>query len=292
MRIRLAAVLTVGALVSIGCKGSGSSGDAMPAAPTAPSVPAAQPPAVNVGGVSWTGQASSDQGSSGTLQLNLQQTGAQVTGTIFHLLSQSGPFVGTVSGSTISFNFSVGNSGAGCGNAISGTATVSSVNQMITPPNATSTISGTFSGKDCTGNPVTNGTFTTSLDGFSATRFPIAGTWTGFLPPPLGGGGWTWTLAQNGDVNGGNLTGSVTVANNTLNLGTGPVTGTYTNVFPGAPSLISAVTNVSFPGACPATLAVTWGNFTGDGLQWVAASFSGSDCNGPFAAFKPLIKRQ
>jgi hypothetical protein len=242
--------------------------------------------------------------------LSLHQTGTQVTGGIF-VLGHSGTFTGTISGNALVFNFNVnGENCKGSGDAISGTATVKSVNTMVARPNTTNTMNGTFSGKDCAGGPVTNGTFTVSLQDdpsiqdktLSATRFPIAGTWTGFLPPPLGGGSWTWTLAQDGDVNGGNLTGSVTFTNgNTLNLGTGTVTGTYTNVFPGPPEWSSAVTNVSFTGACPATMTVNWGDFgpntlltalSQDGLKLTSASFSGSSCNGPFPNFKPGLARQ
>ncbi len=306
MRINYAGVLAAIALISVGCGGGGSSGGAA-SAPTAPSVPAAQPPTVNVGGghqggVPWTGSASDDQRGSGTTRLLLQQAGAQVTGSI-QLLSQTGPFTGTVSGNTISFNFSRGNAGSGCanGNVISGTATVSSVNTMTVSPNTTNTMTGTFSGKDCAGGSVTNGTFTASFDptlpGLSATRFPIAGTWRGLL---VGGGSWTWTLAQDGDVNGGNLTGSVTVSpDNTLNLGTGTVTGTLTNVFPGSPQWISAVTNVSFTGTCPATLTINWADLASqqpalsqDGLRMTAVTFSGSNCNGPFPTFRPGLTRQ
>jgi hypothetical protein len=304
MRIS-AGVLAASALISIGCGGSGGSGGTV-AAPTAPSVPAAEPPTVNVGGgpqtALWNGHASDDQGGSGTAGMGLQQTGAQVTGSIYvQVLGHSGPFTGTISANTLSFNFSVGGDfGKGCGNAISGTATVSSVNMMTPRPNTMNTMTATFSGKDCTGSPVTNGNFTVSLQDpslqdqtGSATRFPIAGTWKAPLPSSLGGGSWTWTLAQDGDVNGGNLTGSVTVSpDNTLHLGTGTVTGTFTNLFPGPPERITAVSNVSFTGACPATLMVNWGNLSPDGLQLVAATFSGSNCNGPFATFKPSLRRQ
>jgi hypothetical protein len=312
MHFRWAAAFSLSALVGIACGGGGSSGGTV-AAPTAPSAPNAAAPAVNVGGngptaLPWAGQASDDQGGSGTVGLTLQQTGALVTGSIYvQALAHSGPFTGTVSGNVLSFNFSVGNSGNGCGNAISGMATVSSVNMMTAPPNTMNTMTATFSGKDCSGGPVTNGTFTASLQDpsiqdqtASATRFPIAGTWTAFLPPPLGGGSWTWALVQNGDVNGGTLTGSVTVSpDNTLNLGTGIVTGTFTNIFPGPPNNVSAVTNVSFTGACPTMLTANWGNLPqvgpppGSSTQWGATGFvSGSICNGPLPAFKPALKRQ
>jgi len=315
MRFRYVRVVAASALLSIGCGGGGSSGSVAP--PTAPSVPAGLPATVNVGGNSaaalgWNGTASDDQGGSGPIQVGLHQSGAQVTGSLYvQVLGHSGPFTGTISGNTISFNFSVGNSGNGCGNAISGVATVSSVNTMTARPNTMNTMTATFSGKDCSGNPVTNGAFTVSLQDptlpdqtASATRFPIAGTWQGFLPPPFGGGSWTWKLAQDGDVNGGNLSGSVTVSSdNTLNLGIGTVAGTVTNVFPGPPENMTASANVSFTGACPATLTMSWGNLTTtvnspaltqDGLQLQnAANVTGSTCNGPVqTAFKPLLKRQ
>jgi hypothetical protein len=243
--------------------------------------------------------------------LVVTQTGAQVTGGI-NVLGHSGSFAGTVSGNTISFNFSqTGSQSQQCG-SLSGTATVSSVNTMTSSgPNTTNSMSGIFSGKDCAGNPITNGTFSGSpvMSFLSATRFPVAGTWKGPVPPPLGGGTWTWVLAQDGDVNGGSLTGSVTFANgNTLNLGTGTVTGTVTNIFPGPPQAMTAMTTVSFNGACPATLTANWvyqGWAPGacvpgqcsvggqSGLQLLAMNFSGNSCNGPFdPTLKPGLARQ
>jgi hypothetical protein len=240
--------------------------------------------------------------------MNLTQTGTQVTGTI-QALGHSGPFAGTVSGSTISFNFSqTGGQSQSCG-SLSGMATVSSANTMTsTGTNTMNSMSATFSGKDCAGNPVTNGTFSGSyaMSVLSATRFPVTGTWTGPLPPNLGGGTWTWSLAQDGDVNGGNLTGSVTLANgNTLNLGTGTVTGTVTNIYPGPPQATSTATTVQFTGACPATLTATllytgWSPGPGinvggqSGLQLSLTGFSGSSCNGPLAQVPGpgLLQRQ
>jgi len=297
-------------LLTIACGGnSGSSGTA----PTAPSVPAAQPPTVNVSTIApagWDGPASADQVGASSFALVVTQTGAQVTGGI-NVLGHSGSFAGTVSGNTISFNFSqTGSQSQQCG-SLSGTATVSSANTMTSSgPNTTNSMSGIFSGKDCAGNPITNGTFSGSpvMSYLSATRFPVTGTWKGGLSPALGGGTWTWTLAQGGDVSGGNLTGSVTFGNgNTLNLGTGTVTGTVTNIFPGPPQAMTAVTTVSFTGACPATLTVNWA-YAGwspgpdisvggqSGLQLQPSSYSGSSCNGPFAQGPPppigILQRQ
>jgi hypothetical protein len=74
----------------------------------------------------------------------------------------------------------------------------------------------------------------------------------------MGHGASTWVFMQDGDANGGNVTGSVNVtANNTLGLTTGSVSGTLTNLFPGAQIFITMTTNVTFGKACPATLALT-----------------------------------
>lgn len=306
MRINVAGMVAAGALISIGCGGHGSSSTV--AAPTAPSVPAAQPPTVNVSTIApagWNGQSSADQVGSSGFGLTVTQTGAQFTGSI-GMLGHSGSVAGTVSGNTISFNFTqTGNQSQQCG-SLSGTATVSSTNTMTSSgSNTTNSMSGTFSGKDCAGNPITNGTFSGSpvMVYLSATRFPVTGTWTGFLPPQLGGGTWTWVLAQGGDVSGGNVTGSVTFGTgNTLNLGTGTVTGMVTNIFPGPPQAMTAVTTVSFTGACPATLTANWAyagwspgppgtiNVGGQsGLQLQPSSYSGSSCNGPFPQGPPPI---
>jgi len=299
MRVRISALLTIAALtlISMECGGGGNSSEPV-MTPTAPSVPNLQPATVNIstiGNAGWSGQSSSDQGSGG-FALSVTQSGSQLTGTI-NAIGHSGLVAGTISGNMFAFNFSqTGDHTQPCG-ALSGTATVTSVNTMTSSgSNTTNSMTGTFSGKDCAGNSVTNGTFTAAYDMIfnSATRFPIAGTWANFLPPTLGGGTWTWILAQDGDVNGGNLTGSVTFANgNTLGLGAGTVTGTVTNTFPGPPQQVSAVTTVSFTGACPATLTLNWAFSGQDGLHLNATSLSGSSCNGPFdQTLKPGLKRQ
>jgi hypothetical protein len=301
MRINVAGLLVATALIGVGCGGSGSSSEPV-MTPTAPSVPNLQPATVNIstiGNAGWSGQSSSDQGSGG-FALSVTQSGSQLTGTI-NAIGHSGLVAGTISGNMFAFNFSqTGNQTQPCG-ALSGTATVTSVNTMTSSgSNTTNSMTGTFSGKDCAGNSVTNGTFTAAYDMTfnSATRFPIAGTWKAPAPPPLGGGSWTWTLAQNGDINSGNLSGSVTFSPDTLNLGVGTITGTVTNVYPGPPQWTFAATSVSFTGTCPATLTITWGDVAAnapalspDGLH-LTGSLSGSTCNGSLATFTINLARQ
>ena len=84
-----------------------------------------------------------------------------------------------MSGNTLSYNFSYGNGGTGCGNAISGTA-------IIGP----TLLTGVFDGQDCTGQAVTNGSMTVLLTGGVMTALPISGTWEGAgdLPANIGGG--------------------------------------------------------------------------------------------------------
>jgi hypothetical protein len=293
MRLGVQALLTIAAVISVNC-GGGSGGGTV----TAPSAPAAQPPAVNVGfqpvdgTPAWVGRASTDQGgSSDTFEMTVQQVGSQLTGTIGAFVwgdrgfPHAGPFAGTVSGNTISFNFMIGDRGNGCanGNTINGTATVNSVNTITdTDPITTNTMTATFSGRVCSGGSITNGTFTASFSRpfLSATRFPIAGTWNGALPPELGGGTWTWRLAQDGDVSGGNLTGSVTFENgNTSNFGTGTVTGRVTNNFAGGPGAVSALTTITF-GTCTGSLTANW-TMNASGRNLSMTNVSGSICNVP-----------
>lgn len=290
MRNLSMAMLMVSALVGCGGGGGGgggggSGGNGPVAAPTSPSGPSpTQPPTVYLGGpeapggfLAWNGPLSySEATGSDTLHLQLNQTGATVTGTVGVSApdgtGSQGLFAGTVSGNTLFFNFSVGNHGQGCGNAISGTATVSA-----------QSMAGTFSGHDCKGGTITNGTFTVvpPVDTIDTTRLPVSGTWTGTIPSlaVLGGGAWTWVIAQDGDVNGGHLTGSVNVtSDNSLKLGAGSVTGTLTNRFPGPPWLDRVTINASFTGTCASMLEANLA-LTSDG-QGLTGGVSGTSCSG------------
>jgi hypothetical protein len=100
MRKRLLAVVATGGLLSAACGGGGGTSGPV----TAPSPPAqAPPPAVNVAGtetanlvLAWNGQVSWDGVAVGsnTLQLQLRQTGAQVSGqlSVFGPDGTAGPF--------------------------------------------------------------------------------------------------------------------------------------------------------------------------------------------------------
>jgi hypothetical protein len=297
MRSQRLALLGLLVLLTAACGSSGGSSGPVtaPSAPTAPSGSAAQPATVNVGAgtmpIAWAGPESHDA-TSGTMTWTLSQSGSQVTGdaAINDPVegSHHGPFAGTVSGNVLSFNFSYGMGGTGCGNAISGTATV-----------GTSSITGTFSGHDCAGQALTNGMVT--LAGppapYSTTRLPVTGTWKGDLPGLFGGGTSTWVLSQDGDVNGGNVSGSVTVtSNNTLKLGTGSVTGTVTNTFPGASIAATITVNVTFGGACPSMMTLPTAYNGADGQMLTVGyrllGYSAVSCNGPITPTGFNILRQ
>ena len=285
-RLRRHAVVVGGVslaiLLSASCGGSsGSSGPVTAPTPTSP----ASPPTVYVNSF-WNGTQSHDA-TSGTMRMTLTQNDSQVTGDVVFddpvEGDHTGPLSGTVSGNVFAFSFSVGMGGAGCGNALSGTATVGST-----------TMEGTWSGHNCAGGAISNGRLSLSLPPFeSATRFPVMGTWMGNLSPGLGGGASTWTIAQTGDFKGGTLSGSVTVATtNTLQLGSGSLTGTFTNKYPGSSWAVTAETTVTFSGACPTTLMLTWGFNGEDGRTLSAIQRSGTTCRGPVAAAGFNIVRQ
>jgi hypothetical protein len=276
------------------CCGSGSGNSGPVAAPSPPSSPGAPVSAAAVyvggpmpGGV-WDGMQSHDA-TSGTMRWVLTQNGSQVTGDAqFNDPVEgdhAGPFAGTVSGSTLTFNFSVGMGGLGCGNALSGTATVGA-----------RTLTGTWSGHNCAGRSISSGQLTLSLPpGLSATRMSASGSWTGGIPPAVGGGSWTWVIAQDGDVTGGNLSGSITVSdNNTLKLGAGSFTGRLTNMFPGDVWNDSITITASFNGACPSNLQLSAARlFPGDARgNNLSADVSGTTCNGSVPATAMQIFKQ
>ena len=281
------AVVVVGVsfaiLLSATCGGRGSGSSGPVTAPTP--ISSASPATVNLGGF-WSGTQSHDS-TSGEMHLTLTQTGSEVSGQGAFTDSVEGghvgPLLGAVSGNVFQFNFSVGMGGAGCGNALSGTATVGST-----------TMVGTWSGHNCAGGPISNGKLSLNFQpDLSATRFPVMGTWTGTLTPGLGGGASTWTIAQTSDVNNGTLSGLVTVADsNTLKLGSGSITGTYTSAFPGPQWAVTAVMTVTFSGACPSTLMLTWAFNGQDGQTLTAIDRSGTTCRGPVMAAAFNIFRQ
>ena len=282
MRRRWWMVLPLAAVSSCGGTGGpgGTGGGTGPV--SAPAPPSAEPPTVYVGGpeapggfLAWNGSVSFTEATGAdTLQLQLTQTGAAVAGTLFVFGpdGKSGPFAGTISGDTLYFNFSVGQKGQGCGNAISGTAMVSA-----------RSMAGTFSGHDCKGGSVTNGTFTVAppVDTIDVTRLPVSGTWKGNIPslPVLGGGAWTWVIVQEGDVNGGNLHGSVSVTKgNALNLDAGTFTGTLTNRFPGPAWFDRVALQASFSGTCASMFQLNLALAPDGGV--LSGSMSGNSCGG------------
>jgi hypothetical protein len=287
MRRSLLAALSA-ALVTWACgggAGGGGGGGASSGPVTAPSPPAQpQPAAVNVnshgsnGGqpvdIVWTGNVSFDeQTGANTISLDLTQTGSQISGTVnlFGPDGGAGPIAGVVSGNIISFNFSIGNGGQGCGNSVAGSATVSSTS-----------ITATFSGRRCNGRTYTNGRFAVSAPSvFRTSPYPVGGTWTANIPPAVGGGRWTFNISETvTDVNGGTVAGSVSVAGSSLNLGSGTLSGPVTSTFPG-PTTIVRMT-VVFSGACMSNLVVTQGSIGGnpafDGSQ-MTGSITGSTCS-------------
>ena len=128
----------------------------------------------------WSGP-ESDSAGTGTITLYLQQDGGTVTGTgtVAEDKVRTGLFAGTLSASTLSFNF---NYGGNCVRMLSGT--MSSTGDSM---------SGTFSGSDSCGGTITNGQISLGW-----ARPDINGTWSGAAPSVLGSGTWTWQVQQDG----------------------------------------------------------------------------------------------
>ena len=174
----------------LGCSsGSGDNGP-LPV-PSPPNVPSQQPPDLDVSGP-WNGQASDSIGA-GAFTLSLHQDGGVVTGpgSITEDKLRNLLFAGTLSASTLYFNF---NYGANCVRLVSGTMTAGA-----------NTMSGTFSGSNSCGGTIANGQFT-----LTSGRPDINGTWSGTAPSVLGPGTWTWQVNQDGN----RISASVSVATN------------------------------------------------------------------------------
>ena len=292
-RVRVTA-LAITSLLTATCGGGGA---ASITPVTAPSPASPQPPAVAVGPpdqpVGWSGQASTSELGTAPLRITPTQNGSQVSGDMQQFFGHAGPFAGTVSGNTLTFAFSVGMGGAGCGNAITGTASVGLV-----------TMTGTFSGHECSGGPITNGTFTATLEGASSSPgiipgqvtsapYTVAGTWIHGAPDSLGGGTWTWVFSdEQGDVFQRTFSGTVTVsADSKLHIGSTTFTGTRTEMFPFLPTTGRVRWSATFGGACPTTVQwVTTFDPNSNGNR-LTGNVTGMTCNGN-VAYGTGISRQ
>ena len=187
--VLLAGVCSLGAC---GSHGGGNNGGTTPA-PQPPVVQSPQSPDFDVSGP-WSGTDSDSQGS-GALSFSLTQDGGVVlgSGTITEDKQRGGFFAGTLSGSTLYFNF---NYGVNCVRMVSGTL-------MVGPDSMT----GTFSGTDSCGNKVQTGQVS-----LTSVRLNLAGTWTGTAPSVLGSGTWTWQLQQTNNK----ITGTAFIQTNNL----------------------------------------------------------------------------
>jgi len=296
MRAAKVTLLGVALLTATCGKGGGSSGPVT--APTAPTGPSGQtqPPAVNVnsdgtvGGQRnvflWGGNVSFNE-QTGTNTVNfpqLTQNGAQVSGSInfYGPDGGGGPFAGVVSGTTLNFNFSIGNQGQGCGNTVSGSANVT-----------TRTIEATFSGHRCNGQTYTNGRFTVSIPAEAPVRtspLPVGGIWSNVMPAALGGGRWTFNISEAPiDANGSTVSGSVSVSGGTLALGAGTLTGPVTDTYPG-PLTLARMT-VTFAGACPSNLLFNVAVSGSDGSV-LTGTVSGTTCNATLQSVGLNLNRQ
>ncbi len=161
--------------------------------PQPPVIQSPQPPDYDVSGP-WTGT-DSDSVGSGAIDLFLVQDGGVVLGSggITEDRRRTGSFAGTLSGSTLYFNF---NYGSNCVRSVSGTLSV-----------GPSTMSGTFSGRSSCGDGIDNGQVS-----LTSGRLDLAGSWTGTAPSVLGAGTWTWHLQQTNN----RISGTVTIQTSNL----------------------------------------------------------------------------
>jgi hypothetical protein len=152
-------------------------------------VPSQQPPELDISGP-WSGQ-DSDSAGAGPFSLSLHQDGGVVigSGSITEDRSRNGLFAGTISASTLYFNF---NYGENCVRLLSGTMAAGA-----------NTLTGTFSGSNSCGGAIANGQLS-----LTSGRPDIDGTWSGTAPSVLGPGTWSWQVQQDGN----RISASVSVA--------------------------------------------------------------------------------
>lgn len=183
------------ALLIEGCGGGGHGGNGVGTTPVPqpPVVQSPQPPDYDVSGP-WTGSDSDSLGG-GAIDLFLVQDGGVVIGSggVTEDKRRTGFFAGTLSGSTLYFNF---NYGSNCVRVVSGTALVG--------PNS---MTGTFSGTTSCGDTILQGDVS-----MNSGRLDLAGTWTGAAPSVLGAGTWTWELQQTNN----RISGTATIQTNNL----------------------------------------------------------------------------
>ena len=175
-----------------GACGSGGGSGPLPM-PSPPVVPQQQPPDFDVSGP-WNGS-DSDSAGSGAIDLFLGQDGGVVSGGggITEDRRRTGFFAGTLSGSTLSFNF---NYGGNCIRKVSGTLAVG--------PNS---MKGTFNGTNSCGGTIDNGQVS-----LTSGRPDLTGTWAGEAPSIFGAGTWRWVVQQYGT----RISAMVTIATNNL----------------------------------------------------------------------------
>ena len=179
MKVRGVGGLLLFAAVLLRCgSGNGNGGGSVPV-PAAPVVPSPQPPDLDTSG-RWSGPESDSIGT-GTVTLDLRQDGGTITGsgTVAEDKVRAGVFAGTLSASTLYFNF---NYGGNCVRTVHGTMSAGA-----------NTMTGTFSGSNSCGGTISNGQISLTW-----ARPDINGTWSGTAPSVLGPGTWTWQVQQDG----------------------------------------------------------------------------------------------
>lgn len=268
-RSRVLAAALSGLAACGGGGGGGSQSAGGPTTPSAPTVPSPLvPPAYNISG-HWEGRESSTTGS-GTVAWDLTQDQNNVTGSgsVTEDKTRGGILAAVLSGRTLTFNF---NFGSNCQRSVSGTTTV-----------GPTSMTGTFSGQDCRGAQISNGSLSMSI-----MRPDLLGTWSGQFRPELMGGNGQWIWQVVGE-DGSNLTGSVTVPSGSRPGEIGVLDATIFYAV-GNPGLAYTVT---FDGGCPGTISgkasVTDTEIASNGMN----TFAADTCLGHFVNEVSVLTKQ